>query len=1459
MTRILRLTWVVIALSLLAGVLVAAPVRPATAVSGLTAWPDCTMTDDQLPDSIKGHYSDLNAVAISKQFECDYGGWYNYITGKWEPGWAKLTASQNVLQYSPNAPSQKITLSFTGGILQAEGRKGDNATVWWPPAYTGWDSDYRYRDVGTETWSSWYDGCCSGIFKPFTLENGDCPEWGLADVDSCTYDLVWSSQLATGYYSTKEFQVMIDASYQTSGQYFDTFYNQWRDTEAVGGAYVVETFMVKNPQSVDPITADFTSDEVESQRGTVQFSATAAGGKAPLRYFWNYGDGPATQEGINAAQHSYAKPGKYNVTLTVKDAKNNQKAVSHDVTIDAPKLEVAVSLPDKDGTKFEPGEQTKVRITVSASDGLGDLTQLKFQDGTPLRLDPDDDRFTLVSGPTPALTEPFTLAPGTQQTFDYEIAAGDTNGNVELKSNVSGKDAADKNVSADTKITVGVRDPVLEVSLTAKLVDGAGAATNPLEFDLEETDEGPTPREVIVTVKVKNISEDTIEDITIPGELELSSRTNTKPEPFPMVQLSEDEDRTRDSLGKDESFEEQYRFRVDDDGKLKVRALVSYANPSGDTPATLIETGAVDVTAGPGAILYFEAHVHGPPERDAGETYRIVGTVENRSTTQTLVLDPLFAQLDGNSGCGSIVIDGRPTPDPGDCQRPLFKRLKPNEKVTFHVDVITVVSGGTRSTVTFEPGAEILNDDHTRSQLTADDILVKDGDDGVRQTAVSLFDGVPTPDGGNILTWAINFPIGIKDSIVSLGTALPELLDRWPELVISAVKLMPDAASKAGHLLRAMASTMEFMAVGVMAIHEDPEAQAAFAQDVANYFDQELLDEVGMSSGEIAFKMSSFVDSLFVPAQNLLQYGDYDGFSRKLGQYFGDIVGPDKALKVGKVAYRIGGSLLAGASARVERAIQLAEKLPKGPPGLKNLPLEIQALKVGQELGQATLRKAFGVADAMAERLAQFAKDNDLIISLRFRQPESLKWINEFFAVLKPEAVKIKNVDRIDIQFLGYRDKDLASVIFKEPIDELTFEARIANEPANIQKLARSRYKTRVKEWTNADGQNMRKYDELGTVDVGLNYKGNGIGSDVRAGASDLREFKMIDVPSEDGTVMKVVFMADDNGILRRMTGDIDLVDVRRANGLPLSPAERADFYEAMQELIGLQHGETPTWVKDNDFLWEKKAELLADHVLNAGGEAVAQIAPDKVWRAVFIDPNLSYFDPQGFLTYIWWQGGYRTLESEAYSIGARFAQGIGDAVEWVQRPFVPPNKWKLKTPGTPAPPPAPLSGPHWETLNDVGAELAAPAYSAPGLGKCTWRFVDVTDALILTMDRSGELQQWDGSAWMPATSIVDTCLHHTTRLSLLPQSGVAADVVAGASVLPVATLADFAPGVTTTWFKPGMTVIIDPGEAGQEQVMVMSVDAAGIHLAAPLTKAHAVGQLVIAVTTSDGDLPETR
>lgn len=158
------------------------------------------------------------------------------------------------------------------------------------------------------------------------------------------------------------------------------------------------------------------------------------------------------------------------------------------------------------------------------------------------------------------------------------------------------------------------------------------------------------------------------------------------------------------------------------------------------------------------------------------------------------------------------------------------------------------------------------------------------------------------------------------------------------------------------------------------------------------------------------------------------------------------------------------------------------------------------ALLPGDILSDSKLLDIFGVTKQQREAIQKIAKDNGVVITFRSRNPLSVKIIREGRGYPKPQALKHKTVNQIDIDFLGYRQEAKATLEMVEPpaglldgngraltgtdldtaiVQELDrLSGKIGNNKVLRQEV-RDRMKTRAKEW------NKLFHDKLDTTNPG--------------------------------------------------------------------------------------------------------------------------------------------------------------------------------------------------------------------------------------------------------------------------------------------------------------------------------------------------------------------------------------
>jgi hypothetical protein len=493
-------------------------------------------------------------------------------------------------------------------------------------------------------------------------------------------------------------------------------------------------------------------------------------------------------------------------------------------------------------------------------------------------------------------------------------------------------------------------------------------------------------------------------------------------------------------------------------------------------------------------------------------------------------------------------------------------------------------------------------------------------------------------------------------------------------------------------------------------------------------------------------------------------------------------------------------------------------------------------------LDSAQIRRLWAVTDRAVENLGRLAKEKKLLISIRARSAESLRWIEEFRAVFKPEKIKIKNVSEIDTKWLGYADSDLGRVIVKEDLlSEVELAQRLTNAGLDATKpewiAAFQRRALRAKELTS-DAEGYVKYlkarAEKGRLDVGFNYRDNfpaGTAQELPT-VRDFRNFSMPPIEGRPGSFE--VLLEDTGGVLRPVTGDIDIVAITKADGSFLTVEERLEIYRILQDMpdVNAVHPESATWIAAGD---ATRWQVLSDHFPGTPKDdgLLLQFGPDAVARPAYLDPNLSYIDEVTGQTKIYYQGGYKTPKAEPMPAGA---------VEFVQPP----------------------------TSTTHGAYV--PPF-APGAPKdCDPQFsTDPAAQMIRVSDDGGYERYVPGQGWQPITPAAAACPTGTPAtqnvrtqtdkaaasgapvLLILPQTALTRSAGPGDHVLEIANPLDYAPELfpngLPAWFAPGQHVIVNPGGPNEEIVTVASLGS--LHLTSALQHAHEAGEMVSVMPTA--------
>jgi hypothetical protein len=113
----------------------------------------------------------------------------------------------------------------------------------------------------------------------------------------------------------------------------------------------------------------------------------------------------------------------------------------------------------------------------------------------------------------------------------------------------------------------------------------------------------------------------------------------------------------------------------------------------------------------------------------------------------------------------------------------------------------------------------------------------------------------------------------------------------------------------------------------------------------------------------------------------------------------------------------------------------------------------------------AALTQDFGLTTKQITELINYCKRSDLIIAVRQRSSRAAQLIREGLAVAKNEVIKIKAVNSIDTEFLGYSTADANTVVWASPVSKEYVEQKLTGASQEVRDVVLQRYETRVKEW----------------------------------------------------------------------------------------------------------------------------------------------------------------------------------------------------------------------------------------------------------------------------------------------------------------------------------------------------------------------------------------------------------
>ncbi|HYH59491.1 MAG TPA: PKD domain-containing protein [Thermoleophilaceae bacterium] len=831
--------------------------------------------------------------------------------------------------------------------------------------------------------------------------------------------------------------------------------------------------------------------------------------------------------------------------------------------------------------------------------------------------------------------------------------------------------------------TVEVR-AVLDVTVKAK----------PAKIEVEQKPKGPKPEKVALKVTVKNPNPVTITKVKLPKKVDISLRDEPeatkkalkqKRPPTKKVDGKNVPDLNLGAIKKGDSESRTYELVLRGDGKYEVEALVTGADPDGKTVRGI----GKDTVEGTTPLLFMKAElgarVRSPENRrfiKAGTNYLIHLELANRSYTKKIVVHPIYPNLRGNAAGGILQPPGRPVDfkpkgNLNEVRPSEYLEFGPRVKREFDILVRTTSSdswrtadeggngGGTRSEVRFEKpkvsmverGGALITRVPPKKVLLGEDsdkIVVHVDDSRPPRPEFNEYEATMYVAKGVVIgLWNITFgtvrgllwdlPVAGVQTILSIPPAALAYMNRqvelWGEVEGDPVlreQFMREVALKT---LRMFAETSYMNPfVGVNGVVQLGEAIRAVDRAVAEHYtkmNREWFD------------------------------GDWRGAATAFGtegtERFVDVatgVAPAVLARMPRVAAK----WEATRTALHARAFSALNGTIREITGFR---AAINALRgtvlPGLIYSNKHMTKLYGLAPREAEWARDFVKNyrtklgRKISMVFRSRLEQSLHWLDNG-GYLKPYWLKLKNVNRVDAEYLGYfggppAPGDIGRLIVRRPPswEDVVKKLKANNVKPNSAEWegVHIRWKQRDKEYYKGEIDQMFEYNRKGEVKGKWPWQENGVDPTVQVDEEFPAGFRLKRTgrPGEFAIEIRPQLSDGNYGEWGSVTGDVDLIALTAADGSALTDAEHVALLKAIREgPMGALHPESATWIKDGKFWFKAK-----ENYLNNDGECcLAQVAADGLIRAVKFNPALSFF-PKTIEALaakaqyrLWWDGGYQ-------------------------------------------------------------------------------------------------------------------------------------------------------------------------------------------------------------------------
>jgi hypothetical protein len=1080
---------------------------------------------------------------------------------------------------------------------------------------------------------------------------------------------------------------------------------------------------------------------------------------------------------------------------------------------------------------------------------------------------------------------------GIRDFADYDLTPTAA-GTVRISVNVSGKKPDATPVTAVITWDVTIRPTPLSVELTARVTGGpVRIPGQPLDFVLNENEH---KNKFFVDMKFTNNEDKDITQVRFPDPAEpigLSSRRVDKggvpipgvaleplTKPLPTLNGFTLEAKGTRTL----TFEYEGFDTTDAELSARITGVFDGQEISG--------RGTVNVKVLSNVLVKFGIKLDPDqiPASTSGKTVYLAGRLENVTEDATVGVT-IYPQTEDNAGNGNVFAAanaGARTPT-----SPYGFVLGPGANVSVRALLKTLaVPVASDATVSYVVHAWRHETDPRTGELlkiraadTQIEILDTDGYSDRVTARLAPADVGPDKDDG--CGWGY-FGCGVVTGVSNLAEGSYDL-----------VRLAGNLTLQLGNAeLRLIGWAGQMLGEASLALQGDREAfkriQAEIVAETQSLIDAGAitLTKGANLPGMVADSMDEFLRKW----DKIYRTGDLEQLKFELGRMAGE--NPDLVFTA-FVAAKAGRKILMGvegadnvARGAMERAAAKREKgLPErlAKAELSDVPVvKSGAFAAGDPLSLEHIRKYWGASFDDVRNLFKIADAEKVSITFRSRSIEAITLIKNKIAWPKPGAIKFKTINDIDINFLGYRRTRTGRVEIVEPPLDLNIAYLPTNpKPTDVATKAfvaqaesesrawvakhhpgldvdtatkvAKRLQTRIEEWPDALDNFVNKGKKSAPnrtefqLNVGFDYSGQGIDKSVAQNVQDFRKVRVTEIVDEAGSVrpdptrryFELEMAADAKGTgFRGITGDIDFLAILNLDGTFITDqAKRVRIYEAMQKLLGMQHGESFS------FIGGGRSDYLND--IEEFVEAGVTVSPGNQAHASHFVKNVS-------------------IAIDSPNAGKRLSNPTGDWLLIAGAKY----DWRARTNFSATLAIASLS----DTLRSF---YYLPAFFIPGL---LYRFIeDLTEGqtptnfdgdngAALRPDGGGGLEQYlrggspvpklklfGGSTkfadttpigrWVPI-SLVDALAlgPDPKKLELVPMTQLPNRALAGETRIEVLGLNQLGMSPNSAFFQPGDEVVIDPGEQNEERALVTALGS--LVLEKPLAFDHPEGATVILV-----------